>query len=128
MSKGKFGEPWITDGQAKKWVRGQKNPFEDFGASIQDREGKDIVTGGKQDEQGGAVGFLDPDQVKRAVACVNACDGLDPSAIPEIIRAAKAMLDGYKAANESSDWGYWDSEKDTKYTSLRDALNKLEKP
>lgn len=44
-------------GDAQPWQPGQ-GPFDDWGASITSLSGVEIVTGGAQDEQGGAVGVL----------------------------------------------------------------------
>lgn len=44
-------------GDAQPWQQGQ-GPFDDWGASITSLSGVEIVTGGAQDEQGGAVGVL----------------------------------------------------------------------
>jgi hypothetical protein len=57
--------PWYSDNWANEWEPQQRTPFEDAGATItrhpngasRKRE-DDVVVGGNQDEQGGAVGVL----------------------------------------------------------------------
>ena len=49
--------PWRFS-EAHEWQEGD-GPFDDWGADIQrDADGDDVVVGGAQDEQGGAVGVL----------------------------------------------------------------------
>ena len=70
--------PWFTDEGAMPYNPKANVPaFSDCGASIwaNNPENKDypieIVIGGAQDEQGGAVGFLNNDDARFAVRAVN---------------------------------------------------------
>jgi len=49
--------PWEAD-QAQPWTPRQKNAFGDYGASIVSVTGEEVVVGGSDDEQGGAIGVL----------------------------------------------------------------------
>lgn len=60
--------PWYSSASAVPWKKGQRSPFEDQGASVRtapcdenaddNRAALDVIIGGSQDEQGGAVGVL----------------------------------------------------------------------
>lgn len=61
--------PWYSSNDAVPWRKDQRLPFDDKGAWVKTcpcdenadegpRDAKDIVVGGAQDEQGGAVGVL----------------------------------------------------------------------
>lgn len=71
-------------------------------------EGKDIVSdGGEQ-----IASFCSKQYAKRAVACVNALEGLNPEAIPKLLDAAKMAC----AHPITGNW----------YTALQGAIEKLE--
>lgn len=50
--------PWVSSNDAVPWTPRQRSAFDDLGASISTRDGSEIIVGGLQDEQGGAVGAL----------------------------------------------------------------------
>lgn len=54
--------PWISDGMAHPWKPSQRSAFDDRGASIDSDatigHRQEVVVGGAQEEQGGAVGVL----------------------------------------------------------------------
>lgn len=69
--------PWFSSGDAVPWRPGQRSPFSDVGAAIGTNEGEgDVVAGGLQDEQGGAVGVLLNDDANLIVAARNALPAL----------------------------------------------------
>jgi len=82
---GKYGEPWKIDYEAIPWSKRQKSPFDDEGAGISDCNNEEVVVGGSQDEQGGAIGVLDNTRANRIVSCVNALEGFDPEAVAEVV-------------------------------------------
>jgi hypothetical protein len=75
-----YGEPVTHDNGAILYNPHQRNPFTDQGASLHDRDGNDIVIGGSQDEQGGAVGIVTNEYADRLRDCYNACAGMADSA------------------------------------------------
>lgn len=65
--------PWFSDGGAVPYKPRQKSSFSDSGASVGTVKGDgDIVAGGLQDEQGGAVGVLNNEDADYIVATSNA--------------------------------------------------------
>lgn len=63
--------PWEMDGEAIPYRPRQRSAFADQGAGI--RAGEiEIVIGGCQDEQGGAVGILKEEDARLIVSAINA--------------------------------------------------------
>jgi hypothetical protein len=61
--------PWYSSGDAVEWSPKQKSSFDECGAGIATKPGEDcwggdVVQGGAQDEQGGAVGVLRNDDAE----------------------------------------------------------------
>jgi hypothetical protein len=65
--------------------------------------------------------------------CHQSVDGIfetysAPTDEKALIKAAQAMLNSYKEAHDSGDWGNWDLEQDREYVNLRSALLAREAP
>lgn len=67
--------PWHVETDAVEYKPSQRSPYDDYGASIKAGE-TDVVIGGCQDEQGGAVGILRNADAAFIVTAVNAHDDL----------------------------------------------------
>ncbi len=78
---GKYGEPWVRDSQQKKFA----------------------WSGGKE-PHGLLHQFEDENECNRAIACVNAMEGLEPEGLNDVIRwsrNARTVLLGMGAAHEA---------------------------
>jgi len=99
--------PWYSTGDAVPWTADQKDDFTDQGAGISTVPGGsryegDIVRGGSQDEQGGAVGVLD-----NADAAFMAHARTDvPALLAEVkrLRAREAKLRAMVEASFTDGW------------------------
>lgn len=61
----------------------------------------------------------------RIVACVNACAGINPEAVPDVLEALKGMCDAYKELCLMSGYNFHQSG-GSRYTAARAALAKAE--
>ncbi len=66
--------PWESTNDAVPYSPKQKNSFSDCGASIYGLNGCEVVIGGAQDEQGGAVGVLNNEDAAFIALARNAFD------------------------------------------------------
>ncbi len=66
--------PWVSDGGAIPYAKSQRSSFADRGATIFGPKDVEVVIGGLQDEQGGAVGVLSNDDAAFIALARNAFD------------------------------------------------------
>lgn len=83
----------------------------------------------------GCVDINEPRNLDRAVACVNACAGINPEAVPDVVEALRELLRRYIAIarSDAANWGVTDDDdinrillRDNQLIAARAALAKLE--
>ena len=62
----------------------------------------------------------------RAAACVNACKGINPEAVPLLLEALKFFTAAHVARINSGDCGFWNPEEDAEVIKARAAISKAE--
>jgi len=70
-------EPWVVDGQVTSSEAAQHGPY-------------DVVASGDLTDY---IAFCFPGNAARIVACVNACEGINPEAVPDLLEALRRIVE-----------------------------------
>ena len=64
----------------------------------------------KLDIQVGPFGCMQRDDALHAIACVNACEGIDPATVPELVKALNGLLVQALQSNVNASNNEWGAE------------------